>query len=473
MNSLRWKFAISLLLVVAIAVGLSVYLTNRSTKSEFNLYLKEGSQYYLERLEEGLSEYYSEEEGWENVQSIFDNLPVLGGSRIILEDSSGIIVADSDSEWIGMYSEDLTLNNPLQIIVSSQEVGKLYISSPRMGLWMGRQGHMMQPDSSFPPPEQIEQDLEQNFLDRINRSLLVAGCIAAAVAIPMGLILTRQLTKPIKTLKQGVARISGGELSHRVNVKSKDELGDLSRSFNSMAESLENSEQARQKLFADIAHELRTPLSIIEGTIDGILDEVFEPTKENLTSIKEETSLLTQLVADLRDLSLAESGQLKLDIETTNIAELVNRRVSQANIIAQDKNITLDTDILSELPDIQADSRRIEQVISNLLDNALNHTPSEGIVTVKAISADDQKHVLVSVTDTGEGISPEHLPHVFDRLYRIDDARSREQGGAGLGLAIAKQMVELHGGEIWVESKLEKGSIFSFTLPVTNQTTTP
>ncbi len=471
MNSLRWKLAISLLLVVAIAVGLSVFLTNRSTESEFDLYLSEGKEFYKERLYDGLLKYYSEEDGWKDVQTIFSSLPILRGTKVVLADSSGIIIADSDSEWIGMSAANLTLENYLPIIVSDQEVGKLYVPYYKMDQWVDNPKPVIQLDSSEDRPLPFggrEQDLEQDFLDRINTSLLIAGCIAAAAAIIMGLVLTRQLTKPIQTLKQGVARISGGELSHRVNVKSNDELGDLSRSFNSMAESLENSEQARQKLFADIAHELRTPLSIIEGTIDGILDEVFEPTKENLTSIKEETSLLTQLVADLRDLSLAESGQLKLDIESINISELVNRRVSQANIIAQDKNITLNTDISKGLPDIQADSRRIEQVISNLLDNALNHTPTDGTITVKATLTDNQAHVLISITDTGEGITTEHLPHVFDRLYRIDDARSRERGGAGLGLAIAKQMVELHGGEIRVESEPGTGSTFSFTVPIAN-----
>jgi two-component system OmpR family sensor kinase len=275
-----------------------------------------------------------------------------------------------------------------------------------------------------------------------------------------------QFTKPIRALKKGAARIASGDLAYRAEVKSKDEFGELANSFNSMAASLDNGEQSRRRLFADIAHELRTPLSVIEGTVDAMLDGVYEPNPDNLNSIKEEAEVLTTLVGELRDLTLAESGHLKLDFEPTNLAELVRRRVSQADVIARGKNITLRMDIAEGLPEIETDGRRIEQVVANLLDNALNHTPSGGIVTV-AVSP-DKDGALISVADTGEGIPAEHLPYIFERFYRIDDARSRKTGGAGLGLAIAKQMVELHGGRIWVESEVGKGSKFSFTLPLTH-----
>jgi len=240
-----------------------------------------------------------------------------------------------------------------------------------------------------------------------------------------------------------------------------------------MAASLDSSEQARRRLIADIAHELRTPLTVIDGTLDAMLDGVFELNHSNLISIKDETAALTQLVADLRDLALAESGQLKLEVETTDLAWLVQRRVSQAEAVAREKNISMRTNIPERLPEVYVDGRRIEQVVANLLNNALNYTPSGGtvVVTVALTNGtesypDDKEQILVSVADTGEGIPAEHLPHIFERFYRVDDARSRKAGGAGLGLAIAKQMVELHGGRMWVESEVGKGSKFSFTLPI-------
>jgi signal transduction histidine kinase len=227
-------------------------------------------------------------------------------------------------------------------------------------------------------------------------------------------------------------------------------------------------------LLADIAHELRTPLSIIEGTVDAMLDGVYQTDPDKLSSLKEEAALLTQLIADLRDLTLAESGQLKLVIEPIDLGDLVRKRVFRAEVIAQEKSISLTADIMEGLPLANIDSRRMEQVIANLLDNALNHTPSGGSVSVTVTVTDGGtetkaggEHVLVSVADTGEGIPAEHLPYVFERLYRVDDARSREKGGVGLGLAVAKQMIELHRGRIWVQSDVGKGSTFSFTIPMT------
>lgn len=240
-----------------------------------------------------------------------------------------------------------------------------------------------------------------------------------------------------------------------------------------MAATLDQNEQARRRLLADIAHELRTPLSAIEGAVDAMLDGVFEANTSNLRSIKQETGTLTRLVADLRDLTLAESGQLKLEFEPTDLAELVQRRISQAQVLAGEKNITLSLNISEGLPPVEADPMRIEQVVANLLTNALNHAPAGGSVVVSLASIagreghhGNQEHILVTVADTGEGIPAEHLPHVFERFYKVDPARSRRASGAGLGLAIAKEMVELHGGKIWVESEVGRGSKFTFTLPL-------
>ncbi len=460
MRSLSWKLAIALLLVVAVSVGLTAYLTHHRTTSEFGAFIAQSRTINLERAEQTLKDYYTENGNWSGVQSLLGSLPTFVNDRLILADSSGTIIGDTDGQWLGQTVQSVKLSKPISIVVSGQEVGKLYLLSSGMVI------------VQFVPPGgalsgQPPSSPEQRFLNHVNTSLLIAGLVGAAVAILLGLFLTRQFTKPIRALKKGAARIANGDLAYRVKVKSGDEFGELASSFNSMAASLDSSEQSRRRLFADIAHELRTPLSVIGGTVDAMLDGVYKPSTDNLNSIKEETEVLTRLVAELRDLSLAESGHLKLEIEPTSLAELVQRRVSQAEVIAREKNINLRTDIAEGLPGIEADGRRIEQVVANLLDNALNHTPSGGTVTV-AVSA-DKDGVLVSVADTGEGIPAEHLPYIFERFYKVDDARSRKTGGAGLGLAIAKQMVELHGGKIWVESEAGKGSKFSFTLTGTRQ----
>lgn len=475
MHSLRWKLALSLLLVVAVSVGLTAYLTNRSTAREFSQYVSQSQSSYVAQLQQSLGEFYADRGSWSGVQDLFDQLPSLGSNRFLLANSSGVIVGDTQASWLGRTVSSLGLTDPASVVASGREVGRIYVVSSWMGHgWgpmMGMGNGMMGMGNDTTSVEQPAVSQEETFLGNLNRSLWIAGGVGAAVALLLGLALTRQVTVPVKRLKRGSSRVASGDLAYRVNVESKDEFGELAKSFNSMADSLYQSEQTRRRLFADIAHELRTPLTVIEGTVDAMLDGVFEVNPGNLNSIKEETALLTRLVADLRDLALAESGQLKLELGSTDIGKLVQQRVSQAEVVAREKGISLKSDIAEGLPPADADGRRIGQAVSNLLSNALNHTPQGGVVSIAVAAGshpDGKEGLLVSIADTGEGISPEHLPHIFERFYRVDEARSRAKGGSGLGLAIAKQMVELHGGRLWAESQAGKGSTFYFTLPATS-----
>jgi len=314
---------------------------------------------------------------------------------------------------------------------------------------------------------------EQDFLNRVNNYLWLAGFIAVAVALLLGVLLTRQIILPVRALRKGAHQISEGNLGYRVQSSSKDELGELAQSFNSMASSIDKMEQSRRRMTADIAHELRTPLTVIEGTVDAILDGVYTPDKEHFLSIKEQTALLTRLINDLRDISLAESGQLKLELAPINMVDLIRRKLSQVEMKAKDKGVQLHLDILGQIPEIKVDAARIEQVIINLLANAIRHTPSGGKIVVSislegnpSISHLDKPGLLISITDTGEGITSEHLPYVFDRFYRVEGSRLKNAGETGLGLAIVKQMVEAHDGKVWATSEPGKGSTFSFALPL-------
>lgn len=451
MHSLRWKLALAFLLVIFVSVSLTTLLTVVRSGHLFDDYVLQAKDTYVQQVVETLDRHYASEGSWAGIQSVLSDMPLFDNNRLALADVSGVIVGDTNAEWLGKSAADMDLTNPVSVAISGNEVGRLYV------LPSGEQGEgARHPDQG-----------------RIYDLLGVLWVAAVAViAILLGFLVTRQLTKPIQDLKKGASRIASRDLTYRVTAKSNDEFGDLANSFNSMAASLESSEEARRHLFTDIAHELRTPLSVIEGTVDAMLDGVYETSPENLASIKEETARLTALVGDVRDLALAEAGQLKLEIEPTDLAKLVHTRVSQAEVMALDKGIRLRTDIAEDLPMIEIDARRIEQAIANLIENALNHTPPGGtiIVTVAAGGEKgfpgDKDQILVSVADTGEGIPAEHLQHIFERFYRVDEARSRKAGGAGLGLAIARQMVELNGGRIWVESQVGKGSRFSFVLPL-------
>jgi signal transduction histidine kinase len=244
---------------------------------------------------------------------------------------------------------------------------------------------------------------------------------------------------------------------------SDDEVGEVSNAFNIMAEQLEKKENSRKRLLADIAHELRNPLSIVQGNLEAWLDGVITPTPEQFASVYDETVLLNRLITDLRELSLAEAGQLKLHLESINIGDLINGEVSVFQARCQDKQVSLSAGIAPDLPERSLDRDRIRQVLHNLLENALRYTSSDGSIRVSA-GKNQQGKVVISVSDTGSGIAPADLPYVFDHFYKADKSRQRGYGGAGIGLALVKKYVELHGGNIRVESEPGKGSTFSFEL---------
>jgi len=469
MRSLIWKLGGALILVVAVSVGLTAFLVSQSTTSEFHQYLSRCDITYIQTVQDNLTQFYKNNKSLTGIQEMLKGQIMTQNDRLVLADNSGTIIGDTAEDWLGKNIKEMGLDTPLSITVSGEVVGNLYLMYYGS---IGDKGHMMMNRGCSGGAVALNT-AEENFLNRVNNYLWLAGLIAAVVALLIGLILTRQIILPIRALTRGAQQIARGKLNYRVNPSSKDELGELAQSFNSMASSLDKIEQSRRRLTADIAHELRTPLTIIEGTVDAMIDGIFKPDKEQLVSIKEQTSQLTHLINDLREISLAESGQLKLDITTTNMVNLVRRKLAQAEVKALDKNIKTRLDIHDTIPEIKVDPVRIEQVISNLLTNAIRHTPPGGEITVSLeiikesnMLELEKPSLLISVADTGEGIPPEHLPNIFDRFYRIESSRSKNEGETGLGLAIVKQMVEAHNGKVWAKSNPGKGSTFYVAIPL-------
>jgi len=303
--------------------------------------------------------------------------------------------------------------------------------------------------------------LEEDFLLSVQRAAMVGGIAALAVAAILGSLLIVQLSAPLRKLIRATERIAHGELSFRVRVRGKDEIGRLARAFNRMAEALERSEAARKSLLADVAHELRTPLTVIQGNLEAMLDGVFPLTPESLAPVYEETLHLGALIEDLRVLTLAETGHLPLAKERVDLAELVEGACEAIRPAAADEGIEVAVEVEAEPGlTVEADPIRIRQVLGNLLSNALRHSPPGKAIRVRAYR--DGGEARVEVHDQGPGIAPEDLPHIFERFYRGDPARSGE--GTGLGLAIARELVRLHGGRIWAES--QDGATFTFALPL-------
>ena len=309
-------------------------------------------------------------------------------------------------------------------------------------------------------------DDHEAFVEAVNRSLGLAILIAGSVAIALILILLHPTLRLIEALTNAARHMMLGDLTQRVTVRSRDEIGQLGDSFNEMADSLERIERLRRNMVSDVAHELRTPLSSIRGYMEGLRDEVITPTTQLFEALHEETELLTRLVNDLQDLALAEAGQLKLNCKPESIQDITQRAVSAMMPSANEKAITLIADTIGDPPLVYVDSDRADQMIRNLLKNAIAYTLDGGAVTL-TINADGNR-VVIRVTDTGPGIELQHLPYVFERFYRSDFSRSRRTGGAGLGLAIVKQLAEAHGGSVGVDSTVGLGSTFMIALPIWN-----
>lgn len=329
---------------------------------------------------------------------------------------------------------------------------------------IGRMNQMMGGDAG-----QMMGAPETDFLNSVHNSLWIAGGIAVAIAASIALIFSRQITAPLRRLSVAASRVARGDMSCRVTPGSTDEVGTLSNTFNCMVDSLEKNQDMRRKLMGDLAHEMGTPLAVIQSNLEGMLDGVVAPSSTNISSLHQESLLLSRLVKDLRTLSQVEAGKLNLSPAPDDIGALVSSIVTAADSEARRKNVSLSMHIQPDLPRAMMDKDRVSQVVVNLLSNALRYT-SEGDAIKVSVSTKKgnglaNQYLLVSVSDTGQGISGEDLPHIFDRYYQGSQPKEKRSGGSGIGLTVVKELIEAHKGKVWVESAQGKGSTFFFTLP--------
>lgn len=326
-----------------------------------------------------------------------------------------------------------------------------------MGMMMGGQGS---------GPHNGVSSIYAEFRASFNEALIYAALAATVVAVLLSVYLSRSVIAPVSAMSAATQRIADGRYDERVVVEGEDELAQLAVRFNQMAEKLDQVEAMRRRLIGDVSHELRTPLTAIKGSMEGLIDGVLPATEETYHQIHAEAHRLNRLVDDLQELSRMEARAYELDLRPTDIHAVLQTVSKRLATQFESKHIALDLELAPDLPYVRADEGRVLQILTNLLGNALHYTPESGRVSIRARREDAA--VAISVQDTGLGISPEHLPHVFDRFYRADASRSRRAGGgSGIGLTIARALVEAHGGRIWAESNGEgQGSTFTFTLPV-------
>lgn len=305
--------------------------------------------------------------------------------------------------------------------------------------------------------------LEQRYLNSSNLALLYTALGASALALVLGIVLARALTHPIRDLTMAIRAMAAGDFKQHVVVKSRDELGELAAAFNQMSADLDRLSRSRRQMTADVAHDLRNPLTVIGGYVESMRDGVLKPTPERLDAIQVEVRHLQRLVDDLRTLSQAEARELRLNREPVSVAQLLDVMVQSYRPLTIKQGITLNAETEKGLPELNVDPDRLAQVLGNTITNSLRYTAPPGAISLRASRNAD--HVILTVSDTGTGIAPEALPHVFDRFYRGDSART-DADESGLGLAIAKSIVEAHGGEISAVSTPGKGTTITIALPL-------
>jgi signal transduction histidine kinase len=305
------------------------------------------------------------------------------------------------------------------------------------------------------------------FLQSVWWQFLLVGLVAATVSLVVARLIARGMTQPLRDMAAAARRMETGDYSVRVQTRSRDEVGQLAAAFNRMSAELMTLEQSRRDLVANVSHELKTPITAIRAHLENILDGVESTEPATLALMLGQVERLGRLVDQLLELSKLESGEVALQPEPLALHPLVDQLFSEIGVAIPGRALVLDNEVPDDLPAVLADPERVHQVLFNLVDNAIRFTPDGGTVTVSARDVDGAVHVAVA--DTGSGIPPEHLPRLFERFYRVDHARAREQGGTGIGLAIARSVVEAHGGTIAAESEPGRGSVFRFDLPIAGE----
>lgn len=455
MRSLTTKLILAFLLVGVIGALLVAAFINTRTRAEFERFLLDRR---LTQLTEQLTTYYQEHGSWAGVEDLIIQArqhgpPSVPLDRVFLLGKDRQVIVAPRARPGQTPSQLRNADLAIPIKVDGAIVGWLVIDAPRL----------------LAPPISPEAA----FRERVRQAAILSALAASLLALLVGVILARSITRPVRELTAATQALADGELGRQVDVRGRDEIAQLATAFNRMSADLDRSNQLRQQMTADIAHDLRTPLSVILGYTEALADGKLSGSPRMYEAMYGQAQQLSRLVADLRTLSLADAGELSLNRASIQPRALLARVAAAYHGKAEEQGVTLEALPGPDLPAIDVDGTRMEQALGNLVSNALRYTPAGGRITLSAaldaqdMEVDDEmrKAVALKVTDTGVGIDYADLPLVFERFYRGDKAR-HEDGESGLGLPIVKSLVEAHGGRVSVHSAPGEGTTFTITLPI-------
>lgn len=465
-----YKIMLSFMLIIVIGGVIIAFTINSSTSRSFKAMVHESDISYAEELSIILSVYQMETGTWDGVENIVQLPSQMGmmgnstGRRFKTQDynsdhllarrqlrSIPVLLISPEKKIIFSNIEDSVLKIPENPGIAVYGLNNNLIATVFAGSMIG---------SELLP-------VQEAFLDSVQQAVLLASIAAILATFIIAYFLVKHITAPVSALQLASNSIAKGNFDTRVDINQHDELGDLAGSFNIMAESLEAAEKWKQQIIADSAHELRTPVALIQGHLEMMLEGVYPMDRKGIQTLFDETLLLSSLISELQVLSSTEADQTSFEMEKISVTELIDSVTNNYQAKMTEKNIEMKFDVEKGLADIVADRQKLYQVLLNIISNSHKFTPEGGVVTITSWLDKVRKHLFISVEDSGSGIVPEEREKIFNRFYRIDKHRNRDTGGSGLGLSISSEIITRHGGTIKaVDPLIGKGTRILITLPV-------
>ena len=465
MRSISLKIILVLVVVSLVGALFTTFYIQSRTRNAFDAYIINQDQIALADL---LVTHFEDNSSWENADILFQefyrvrssNFPGGGGQGknpnrpgenlspppFVLTDPDGIVL--------------LGLTNHTGFQIGDQIISKDLQNSLPLEINGAVQGLLV----PVPISPNTRNSMQQNFLGTVQQGLVISSMVSLLIALVLGGVLITSFTRPIRKLADGTEKIANGELGYQVEIESNDELGKLAASFNEMSTDLKNADQLRKQMTADIAHDLRTPLSILHGYTEAISEDKMAGSPEIFQAMHGQTRHLNYLIEDLRTLSLLDSEELTFQVEDIDPGVILKQTQTAFFPLAAKKEINLSLELEDKLSRVRLDPNRLTQILGNLINNAINILPIAGNIWLKAW--EQEEHLIIEVKDDGPGIAKENLPHIFNRHYKTDPSRGQIGGSSGLGLAITKKLVEAQGGEIVVNSRSGSGTAFRVSFPI-------